>query len=264
MPPAVGLAVSAGASMYGANRASKASKQASETANMALDRRQQTSYGSYLNQTRNNVHVPGYSSLDPRIRSLREMALGRLPDYRTSLEGASGLVQSRLGETRDELASNENPFIQARVNPLLARAAEARGSLSRGLTRRGLAGSSLYSSGLGNYDAQVGREIGDQRALATSEALASRIGLDTQIYNSAVSSVQALQGLDAQEQSIAAQNLAQELSTLGLGQADINGILGAAGLQMDAGQLKNETFFRGLDSIGRSIEEYRKPSLGDI
>jgi hypothetical protein len=270
MPPAVGYAIGGIGAAFAAKSASKTAKKADATAGEALDYAKMPRFTNYGSKVQGQVDPTTgqmtymLAGIDPRIRGLREQALQRLPGYRSALTDASGLVQSRLGATRDELASNENPFIQARVNPLMARAAEGRGQISRSLTRRGLGGSSLYSSGMGNYDAQVGREIGDQKALATNDALASRIGLDTQIYNSAVSSVQALQGLDQQEQSIAAQNLSEELSALGLQGVDINAILNAAGLSMQAGQLKNETYGRAFDSVGRMLGSMGAKSGGAV
>lgn len=253
MPPAVGAVVTAGATMYAANKAKKASQIPSAASQFEVPRL--TGYNSYIK----NVPTPDggaytRASIDPRVRSLREQALGRMPSYRQGITDASSDLMSRLGATRDELASNENPFIQARVNPLLARAAEQRGQLSRGLTRRGLGGSSLYSSGLGNYDAAVGREVGDQRALATSEALSARTGIDTQIFNSALSTLQAFQSMDATEQSIAAENLKQELASLGLSAPDIGATIQAAGLSMQSAQLQNDYLGRGLDSIGRLFQ----------
>ena len=254
MPPVVGAAIGAGASIYAANKSAKATSAAANTGGGG-NAPVMTSGGSSRVGRYNNKGEWAYDkvTIDPRIRSLREQALGRLPEYRQGIGDAYGTLNNRLETTRGELASNENPFIQARVNPLLARAAEGRGQISRGMTRRGLGGSSLYSSGLGNYDAQVGREIGDQRSLATNEALASRIGMDTQIYNSAMSTLQAFQGLDSTEQSIAAQNLQEELASLGMNATDTGALLGAAGLNMQSAQLKNETYGRALDSVGRAI-----------
>ncbi len=253
MPPAVGAAITAGATAYSANKSAKASKPVSPAAQFEVPRLSQ--YGSLIR----SYGTPDGGSyiqaiFDPKVRALRERALGRMPDYRGGITNASGTLNSRLEATRDEMASNENPFIQARVNPLLARAAEQRGQLSRSLTRRGLGGSSLYSSGLGNYDAAVGREVGDQRALATSEALAARTGLDTQIFNSALSTLQAFQSMDAQEQSIAAENLKQELAALGLSAPDIGATLEAAGLNMKQAQIQGDILGKGLDSIGRLYE----------
>lgn len=252
MPPAVGMVAGAAATAYAANKTAKAS-QVSPTA--GGNRPVITSGGSRVVGKYNPKGEWAYDlvTVDPRIRQLREMALGRIPTYRQGITDATGTLNSRLEGTRAELASNENPFIQARVNPLLARAAEGRGALSRSLVRRGLGGSSLYSSGLGNYDAAVGREIGDQRALATQEALDARTAMDQGIYNSALSALQAFQSLDSQEQAIAQQNLQQELASLGLSASDTSAALGAAGLQLQGAQLKNEAWGRGLDQLGRIL-----------
>ncbi len=254
MPPAVGAIVGAGASIYAAN---KSAKSAASIAGGGGNRPIMTTKGSYVVGKYGNDGAWKFdlAQIDPRIRSLREMALGRLPGYRQEISDASGTLGNRLEATRGELASNENPFIQARVNPLLARAAEQRGQLSRSLTRRGLAGSSLYSSGLGNYDAAMGREISDQRALATNDAIAARTGLDTQIYNSALSAIAAYQSLDAQEQAVAAENLREELASLGLSATDSSALMSQAGIVMSGAQMRNEALSRGLDSVGRLFSQ---------
>lgn len=262
MPPAViGGAMALGGSVYSANRSSKAAKDASNAASMGTGGT--TNYGSRITP---DGHMR-YTTIDPRIRALREQSLQRLPGYRSSLTDAYSTLQPGLQEARQgfqsnyqSLMSNQNPFIQARVNPLLQRAAAQRGSLQRSMTNRGLGGSSFYSQSLGNFERDLAGAEGDQRSLATQEALTAQrqalsdmVGIDSQIYNSALSSIQALQGLDATEREVAAANLAQELSALGLSQADTSAIMQAAGLRMQSAQLQTDTIGRGLDVFGRMI-----------
>lgn len=268
MPPAVGAVVALGASAYAANRQAKAAKDAANAVSMGTGGT--TNYGSRVTP---DGHMR-YTVIDPRIRRLREQSLSRLPGYRSTLTDAysaltPGLQDARAGfqSNYQSLMSNENPFIQARVNPLLQRAAMQRGDLQRSMVNRGLGGSSFYSQSLGNFERELAGAEGDQRALATQEAIGARrqalsdmVGIDSQIYNSALSSIQALQGLDSAEQAIAAQNLSQELAALGLSQADTQSILAAAGLQMQGAQLKNETIGRGLDVAGRLIGSYSSGS----
>jgi len=260
---AIGMGLSAAGTAYAANRASK-SKGASGSDPYEFPRLSQ--YGSSIRRIPVAKANGGgnfvQATFDPSIRGLREQALGRLPDYRAGIGESYGALDQNLSRASDELGSNQNPFIQARVNPLLARAAEGRGALSRGLTRRGLGGSSLYSSGLGNYEAEVGRAVGDQQALATQESLSAKLGVDTQRYNSALSALQAFQSMDATEQGIASQNLSQELQALGMTEADVGAAMQAAGLNMQQQQLKNETIFRGMDTMGRIAGSYNQsPAL---
>jgi hypothetical protein len=269
---AIGMGLAAAGTAYSARQNRKATSSAVDAANAAAMIPGITGYGSFkdpLGRRRlvNGVRKNVTNYIDPSIRSLRERSLGRLPEYRDTLGASYGQYSSDLGglsdslrATSDRLRANENPFIQARVNPLLARAEQGRGQLSRGLSRRGLGGSSLYSSALGNYDAEVGREIGDQRALATQyqiraqqDNISAQLGVDTQRYNAALSSVQALQSLDTAEQAIAAQNLQQELASLGLGQADVSALLQAAGLGLQGAQLQTQTLGAGMDVIGRLL-----------
>lgn len=271
---ALALGATAAASAYSANQQRKAASAAGGVTNNTDTF---TRYGSStLKVPTANGQYYVRQTIDPRIRTLREQSLARLPGYRSSLTDAysqltPGLQEARTGfqNNYQSLMSNENPFIQARVNPLLQRAAAQRGDLQRSMVNRGLGGSSFYSQSLGNFERELAGAEGDQRALATQEAIVARrqalsdmVGIDSQIYNSALSSIQALQGLDTTEREIAAANLAQELSALGLSQSDASAILGAAGLQMQGAQLRNETIGRGLDVAGRLIGSYGSSNAG--
>lgn len=197
----------------------------------------------------------GYSmvTIDPTIRNIRRQTLENLPGYRDTLTGAYGGLTSNLADIRSSLASNNNPYIQARVNPLLESGARQRGVLTQGLARRGIFGP-LASQSMDSFENNLSRQAADQRALATSEQLSALLGVDTQTYNAALSNVQALQGLDSAQQSVAAQDLAQELSALGLTQADVGNILAAAGLSMQQQQLQQATIGRGLYALGAGLE----------
>lgn len=207
-------------------------------------------YGPAINDV---GYVQGYTSIDPSIRALREGTLKNLPGYRNTLTQSYGMLDQNLGDIRNTFASNTNPYIQARVNPLLESGARQRGSLTQGLARRGIFGP-LASQSMDTFESSLSRQEADQRALATNEQLASLLGIDTQRFNAALSNVQALQGLDQAQQSVAAQNLAQELAALGLSQADTGAILGAAGLNLQQQQLQQATIGRGLYALGAGLE----------
>ncbi len=200
--------------------------------------------------------VPGaeeqFVNIDPRIRGLREETLGRIPGYRGTLGTASQGYLGQLGEMSEEMKSNNNPFIQARVNPLIARQSQARGNLQQDLGRRGIGlGTTFGANSLGNFESITGREVADQTALATQEALAARMGLDAQTFNVVQQTIQGFQGMDAQEQAIAAANLSQELVSLGLSQQDASAAIAAAGLQNQGNMNAQNILGRGLYGAGQ-------------
>lgn len=186
------------------------------------------------------------------IWNLRNQTLTNLPGYRNTLTGGYNALTSSLGDIRGQLAGNQNAYIQARVNPLLEQGALARGSLLQGLSRRNVFGP-LAQQSQNIFENNLARTVGDQRALATSEALNQLLGIDTQQYNAALSNVQALQSLDAAQQAVAAQNLSQELASLGLGQAEISGALQAAGLNLQGAQLNADQSGRLLYALGQGL-----------
>lgn len=83
----------------------------------------------------------------------------------------------RIGAFIGNLSSNQNPFIQARVNPLRDSLANQRADLSRGLSLRGVQGS-LSNNEMIKFDNNAGRQLGDASALATQEALQSMISAE--------------------------------------------------------------------------------------
>jgi hypothetical protein len=193
-----------------------------------------------------------FVNIDPRIRGLREETLGRIPGYRGTLGTASQGYLGQLGEMSEEMKSNNNPFIQARVNPLIARQSQARGNLQQDLGRRNIGlGTTFGANSLGNFESITGREVADQTALATQEALAARMGLDAQTFNVVQQTIQGFQGMDAQEQAIAAANLSQELVSLGLSQQDASAAIAAAGLQNQGNMNAQNILGRGLYGAGQ-------------
>lgn len=193
-----------------------------------------------------------FVNIDPRIRGLREETLGRLPGYRGTLGTASQGYLGELGQMSQEMKSNNNPFIQARVNPLVARQSQARGNLQQDLGRRGVGlGTTFGANSLGNFEATTGREVADQRSLATQEALAARMGLDAQTFSVVQQTIQGFQGMDAQEQAIAAANLSQELVSLGLSQQDASAAIAAAGIQNQGNINSQNILGRGLYGAGQ-------------
>lgn len=239
----------------------EAERLAREAAQRALLPRS-TQYGSSVNP------ATGYTYLDPSIRTMRESVLQQLPSYRSGYQGAYDTLKSGvddyLARTRGylgDLNGNMNPYIQARVNPLLERASLGRGSLERGLALRGLGGSSFAAQSLGSYDTATSRAEADQRAQALQEALQARNALSQQLLGGAASLAEGEQSLvdqnralDQQIQSVAAQNLQQELSALGLSQSDISAILNSAQVISASGEKRMNMLGRLLDAGGSFIK----------
>lgn len=200
----------------------------------------------------NGYRQTGWVNIDPTIRQIRRQTLQNLPMYRQAITGASDQYGGELAGLKDEFAGNQNAFINARVNPLRAQIEQGRGNLTQGLARRNIFGS-LSAQAMGNYDAATQRELGDQTAAATMESLQARQSLSGMDFNRALTSVQALQGLDQAQQAVVAQDLQQELAALGLGQADISAALQAAGLDLRREMYEDERFGRGLYALGQGL-----------
>lgn len=222
---ALGLGVTGLGTIYGANRASKAASEEADIARQALAQANQprsTQYGSSVNP------AAGTSFIDPSIRAMRERSLQNIPGYQSIISGQMNNV----------LGGDENAFL----NPVLQNMALQRGQLSRGLTDRGLGGSSFMSQALGNFESAAAPGI----AQAKLQGQLSKL-------DAAGQGVSQLQNLDNLYANVAGQNLQQELSALGLSQADIGAILGAGQQIGQAGQRVSDVYGRGLDVFGRIL-----------
>jgi hypothetical protein len=163
--------------------------------------------------------VDGTVTLDPRIEQQRAGAYG---DF--------GAATSRfLGNNsgiRDSLAGNQGAFIQARVNPLLERFASLRGRVQQDMGQRGIGGSTFGYNTLRDLDTTASREEADARALATQETMGALRDVDADALSA--SQQYASFGNDQ-----ANQRLAQELQALGLGQSQIQQMIGEFQNQRD-------------------------------
>jgi len=205
-----------------------------------------------------------YTFIDPSIRAMRERSLENIPDYQSILSGQLGDSMAGLGQTRgrlDELygQTNDNAFL----DPILQNLALQRGRLGRGLTDRGLGGSSFMANALGNFESAAAPGI----AQARQQGIQARQGIlgdiantDVQSLGAASQGVAQLQNIDNAYASVAGQNLQQELSALGLSQADISGIL-AAGQQIgQAGQLRAANTGNTMAALGDILSKIKWPS----
>ena len=242
-----GAALGAGAGIYGADKArSSANKQADQAKELALLPRS-TQYGSAVNPR------GGYTTIDPSIRGLRESSLSGIPGYKQQYGQAIGNLNSGLGGILGQLQGNQNPFMRARVNPLLQQQAQQQGQLQQSNVLRGLGGSSFADQSMTNQNTDYGRAIGDQGALATQESLGAQTGIMGNLYAANAGNIGQQYGMDQQYSNVANQNLQQELSALGLSQADIGSILGANAQSMQANQQYLGAVGRGLGGLGSAI-----------
>lgn len=199
----------------------------------------------------------GFANLDPTIRArlldtgewlggigAGEMAM-RPQSRNTVLESNQGF-RDLLGQAR----GNQNAFIQARVNPLMAQAAQRRGEMERGLGLRGVGGSSFGDQALSRFDIDSQSAIGDASSQATQESLGMQQALNQLLQQG---------GMNLQQGDLASQNfqsqiaqlmqgngmnlLQTELAGLGLGDANITNLLNKA-------KLRTEMFGRAGSQIG--------------
>ena len=166
----------------------------------------------------------GYSSwsgtklnLDPSIRTLQEEALGRSRGMLGNLSQGFNDYQTNTMGIRNQLVSNQSPYIQARVNPVAQAGATRVGALQSDLGLRQMGGSSFANQALSNLDFDTARQIGDASAIANAESLSAITGLDKDMLNALIGKIQVEQNINGFSNEIAQQRLQQELASLGLG-----------------------------------------------
>ena len=123
----------------------------------------------------------GHTSFDPSIRGLQDASMANTGALESGVMGYGSTFRARSDENKDqydklyaELTSNQNPYIQARVNPLKEQIAGSRGQIQRNQGLRGVSGSSFGNDELTNFDFGAQRQLGDAGAMATHDALGSR------------------------------------------------------------------------------------------
>lgn len=123
--------------------------------------------------------------------------------------------RGRLLGNVNRLRSNQNEFIDARVAPLEASLDRTLADAKRGLIRRGVSGT-LANNELMRIRGEGERQIADQRALATEEAL-----------NAVLDQESAIRGVGQDEMSAAQSLVKDELSRLGISAEVLLGLLGS-------------------------------------
>ncbi len=123
----------------------------------------------------------GHTSFDPSIRGLQDQSLGNTAALESGVMGYGTTFRARSDESKGqydalyrELTSNQNPYIQARVDPLKEQIASSRGQIQRNQGLRGVSGSSFGNDELTNFDFGAQRQLGDASSLATNDALGAR------------------------------------------------------------------------------------------
>lgn len=245
--------VGTGYSIYSGERANKQAQNQANQANQLATLPRKTNYGSSVNPG------AGTSFIDPSIRALRESSLTGIPGYKAQYGAALGQLNSGLGGVLGQLQSNQNPYIQARVNPLLQQQAKDQGALQQSNVLRGISGSSFADQSMTNLNTDYGRAIGDAGALATQESLGGQTGIMGNLYAANVGNIGQQYGMDQQYANVANQNLQQELAALGLSQADIGSILGAGAQANQANQAYIGQVGSSLGALGTAFSGLRSP-----
>ena len=181
------------------------------------------------------VWVPGTSgsnanvaiNLDPAIRAL---TMGSASNAQIGYRRAVNDINM--------LQSNRSPFIQARVDPLLASTATQQGALERSMAQRGIYGS-LSQQSMNSFNRSAQQQIADQRALATNDSL-----------NAALAAEATARGYNQDVASNAQQILAQELAKLGLGQQAIDTMINSQLPMNSGGQNTTTTQKQPTDILG--------------
>lgn len=125
-----------------------------------------------------SVRDGGRVFLDPSIRSLEDIGINTATSGQAGLSRATGSFGSNMGELRAKLFSNMDPYMTARVDPFLQAQARDTGIATQNLSRRGLTGSSFADQTLRSINQDYGRQIADQRALATNESINQASNID--------------------------------------------------------------------------------------
>lgn len=234
----VGLA----GSVYGADQARSAANTATDAANRAneLALHPLSTGSSSINRGAGTV------SIDPSIRALRDSTLANLPAYRANLGNAYTNFQGQLGGIYGQLQGNQNALVTAAQAPILQQQASQSGALQSDLGLRGLSGSSFGNQALTNLNTDYSTAAGNAGVNALQTSLGAQAGIAGQQFGASQALNQGNLQIDQQQQGVAGQDLAQELSALGLSQADVGSIL-------QSGALAQQAQLGYANNVGRSV-----------
>ena len=233
----IGSLISGGASIY----------QARQIADSMQVQDKSTPYSSIKGS-----HV----TLDDSIRGLENQSLDQTNKAIDGTMGYLSQYRARSDENKDqydklyaELTSNQNPFIQARTNPMRETIAAGRGQLQRSQGLRGIGGSSFADSALENYDFGGARALGDASSTATQEALGARsntlgslAGLNQNRLTGENQTTGVLNTLNSNRTGIANSRTSRELNSLGLSSD-------AEAAQRAAEKAKQDAYMRVLQGL---------------
>ncbi len=170
-----------------------------------------------------------------------------LPTYQGVSDEGVNLIRGDIQRFRD----NENPFVQARVNPLKQEYAAQYGALQRGLGRRNVFGS-IGSNALMDFSARANREIADQAALATQEATAASLQATNDLLSAAKSRADVENVVAEQWRTLGDAELAAVLKEMGLGLAAVELLIKDRRLSTQSEQ-KSSSDEGILSTVGRGL-----------
>lgn len=172
--------------------------------------------------TGRSTATDGMVTMDPRIREIQEQGLARNSNLYNQLDEGGREIMGNLRGTRSRYEGNQSAYMESQLNPIREEYARRQGGLERTVGLRGLAGSSFGQQSLDSFSTEKNRGLADARAKAEMENLAAITGVDAQMASTLFNKVGQQAAINGMDNDTAKAMLAQELSALGVGQAQIN------------------------------------------
>lgn len=180
--------------------------------------RKQNPYGGYA-RTGYSTAIGGKVKIDPSIRAIQDRGLGNINE----LYGQTGAYGDELiGNTRslrNRFLGNQSDYAESQMNPLRQQIATRRGEVQRSIGNRGLGGSSFGEQSITSFDTESQRALQDASANVEMQQLQALTGIDAQLTQQMFGKISTQAQLNGESQAIVQARLKQELSALGLGQA---------------------------------------------
>lgn len=185
-------------------------------------------YGMKRNQFAGLPVSTGYSTayqgnvtLDPSIRSIQDRSLGRIDELYGKAGSYGDELISNTRSLRNRFLGNQSAYSESQLNPLRQQVATRRGEIQRSLGLRGVSGSSFGDQTINAFDIESQRGLQDASANVEMQQLQALTGIDANLANQMFGKISIQSALNGESLQIAKERLAQELSALGLGQAQI-------------------------------------------
>jgi hypothetical protein len=178
--------------------------------------------GTSSMSTGRSTAIDGNVIIDPRIREIQEQGLSRNSNLYNQLDEGGREIMGNLRGTRSRYEGNRSAYMESQLNPVQQEYATRQGGLERNIGLRGLSGSSFGQQSLDSFATEKNRGISDARAKAEFDQLAAVTGIDSQMASTLFNRVNQQVAINGMDNDTAKAMLAQELSALGVGQAQIN------------------------------------------